>query len=199
MFKNIKITIFILFVSISGFAQKLDSAKMQFVYEYTSLEEALKEPEKVIKLNLRKAKLDVFPKEILKLKNLQELDLSKNRLTTIPDSIIKLKNLEKLDLSRNSFTIFPKAVCKLSNLRHLVLFENKIVEIPKEIEGMKSLFILDMWGNELSVFPKELSKLNSLKYFDLRVINFDETQKDEIEALMPNTKILFSQGCNCGK
>ena len=55
------------------FAQKmlaqtvlLDSLKLDTVYSYTSLEEALKNPEKVIKLELRKQKLKSFPMEVSK-------------------------------------------------------------------------------------------------------------------------------------
>ncbi|MEI7594336.1 MAG: leucine-rich repeat domain-containing protein [Bacteroidota bacterium] len=199
MFKNITLIGAFLLTTISSFSQKLDSARLQFAYEYTSIEEAIKEPEKVIKLSLRKSKLTILPKEIFLFKNIQELDLSKNRLTTIPDSIVTLKNLERLDLSKNNFIAFPKAICKLKHLKHLIIFENKIVEIPKEIEGMETLVFLDMWGNELSVFPKEMGKLKNLRYLDLRVINLYDSEKEELELLMPNVKILFSQGCNCGK
>src|SRR5688572_12687521 len=43
--------------------------------EYTSLEEALKEPEKVKRLSLKRKGLKEFPKDIYKFKNLVELDL----------------------------------------------------------------------------------------------------------------------------
>ena len=59
----------------------LDSLTLDTLTAYTSLEEALKNPELVIKLELRKKGLKVFPKEIIQFTNLQYLDLSKNKIT----------------------------------------------------------------------------------------------------------------------
>src|SRR4051812_46486990 len=65
----------------------LDSIRLDTLSGFTSLEEALKHPEEVIKLELRKKKLKAFPPEIFQFTNLQYLDLSKNNITEIPAGI----------------------------------------------------------------------------------------------------------------
>ena len=202
MFKDFRIITIVFFVIISSkfvAAQELDSARLMLVDEYTSISEALKEPDKVYKLNLHKSKLTKFPKEIFLFKNLQELDLSNNAIASIPDSINKLKNLRKLSLSKNGLTTFPKALCNLKGLKWLILSKNKIPAIPKEIGNLTNLIILDMWSNDLGVFPDELAKLKKLRVLDLRVIALPDWQKEIITELLPNTNIKFSGGCNCMK
>ena len=58
----------------------LDSMQLEEAYSYIDLEEALKHPEMVVRLELRKKKLKEFPKEIFMFKNLQYLDVSKNQI-----------------------------------------------------------------------------------------------------------------------
>ena len=70
-----RIVILLFLSSAFGFAQQsiqiplLDSLKLATYQEYTDLAEALKEPDNVIKLTLRKKKFKEFPKELYKFKN----------------------------------------------------------------------------------------------------------------------------------
>lgn len=199
--KLLRFTIFI-FMLISGSysagAQMLDSLALSQEPEYTSLTEALKNPEKVYKLNLRKNKLKEIPPDIFKLTNLQELNLSKNKLTKIPKDISKLTKLEVLDVSSNEIdTLYPE-IGLLVNIKKLILNQNIIAHLPGTIGNLMKMNFLDMWGNEIQVFPKEISKLsNILKVVDLRVINIHEEQQEEMIKLLPNTKFFFSLSCNC--
>ena len=68
----------------------LDSLTLDTLTPITTLEEALKHPEQVVKLVLRKKKLKTFPAEILQFTNLQYLDLSKNNIRELPADISKL-------------------------------------------------------------------------------------------------------------
>ena len=70
--------------------------------------------------------------------------------------------------------------------------------IPSEIKRIKSLKKLDLWSNELSEIPNEISELTNLKELDLRVIQFSDKDIERIISLLPNTKIYFSNSCNCG-
>ena len=94
---NMKYLIVILFsLSISEiFAEShvLDANELKKEKLYSSLEEALRDPQKVYRLNLSNSKLSEIPKEIEKLKNLQELGVTTNKIEFVPDEVCKLTKL----------------------------------------------------------------------------------------------------------
>ncbi|OIV42627.1 leucine-rich repeat domain-containing protein [Flavobacterium johnsoniae] len=71
---------------------------------FYNLEEAKRKPELVVELDLSKTKLEVFPEEILKFKNLKFLILSENEISEIPNEINKLRFLIGIDLSKNTIS-----------------------------------------------------------------------------------------------
>src|SRR5574337_1686289 len=87
-----------------------DSLTLDSMTAFTDLTEAMKTPDKVVKLVLRKQKLKAFPKEIWSFPNLQYLDLSKNQITDFPDTLWKLKNLQVIHLSRNKLESLPREI-----------------------------------------------------------------------------------------
>jgi len=177
---------------------QLDSAALSKEPEFISMDEALKDPAKVYKLNLRKQKLKKFPKEIFTFTNLQELNLSRNKIDQVPEEIGQLTKLQILDLSRNKLKAVPSQIGKLVRLRKLLLYLNEIPTLPAEIGNLTLLQTLDMWGNEISEFPPEISKLKSnLRYLDLRVIDIPQPLQDKIVLQLPMTTIYFSKSCNC--
>ncbi|NTW31294.1 MAG: leucine-rich repeat domain-containing protein [Bacteroidetes bacterium] len=189
---------FILFPFINTQAQLLDSIALSKEPVYYDITEALKNPEKVYKLDLHKNKLKEIPKDVFVFINLQELNLSKNKLTKIPNDIEVLTKLEILDVSSNNIDLIPTAIGKLVNIKKLILNQNVIAKLSPEIGNLTKMTFLDMWGNEIQKFPDEISKLkNTLKVLDLRVISIKEPLQEEIEQQLPNTKIFFSMSCNC--
>ena len=66
---------------------------------FSSLEESMRSPEKVYRLNLSNTRLNEIPKEIEKFIHIQELSLSSNKIEFIPDEICKLKKLQKKSVS----------------------------------------------------------------------------------------------------
>lgn len=192
------IFLFVLFTNLS-FAQEKDTSVIEYNIEYTDLKEVIKYPQKVVKLDLSRCKLKEFPKEILKCTNLQELNLSNNRITEIPAEIAVLKNLKVLKISRNKLTSLPHSIGKLTNLKVLVVFSNQLTTFPAEIGNLNRLEIIDAWGNEIGYLPKEIANLKNLQILDLRVINFNDQEKSDMEEMLPKTKIIFSDGCNCGR
>lgn len=176
----------------------LDSLSLDTTTAITSLAEAMKAPLKVVKLDLHKQKIGIFPKEILEMKNLQWLDISKNKIDSIPEEIGDLISLQYLNVSKNKLTYLPKSIGNFTHMKKLNASQNSITGIPPTIGGMKDLRILDMWDNELSYFPETLGSLEHLRVLDLRNILIDtEVQKKLIE-MMPTVKIFFDTGCNCG-
>ena len=63
-------------------------------YEFTSIEQALATPERVIKLNLAEKGLTEIPPEVFHFPNLQILDLWENMITEVPKGISQLTNLQ---------------------------------------------------------------------------------------------------------
>lgn len=179
-------------------AQLLSKEQLDTCRVYTSLEQAIRHPERVYILDLSKQKIKDFPKEILQFKNLNILKLNKNKLEQLPDSLSQLINLQEIELDNNRFSHFPLVLTDLINLKKIVISQNEIEEIPFAIRNLQKLEHLDMWSNNLFKIPNSISELKNLKVFDLRVIQFSTEEKDRLEKLLPNTKIHFSNSCNCG-
>ncbi|GAB4135453.1 MAG: hypothetical protein Fur0041_09500 [Bacteroidia bacterium] len=176
----------------------LDSLTLDTMEGYTDLNEALKNPEKVTKIVLRKHKYTQFPAELWKFPNLQYLDLGKNNIKEVPDSINYFKNLQVLHLSKNKIEFIPREIGDLSNLMILDLNQNELVAIPPQIGKLKKLQYLDLWSNNLSIFPEELKDISgNLKILDLRAILINKQTQDHIKSLLPNTLIHFSPPCKC--
>jgi Leucine-rich repeat (LRR) protein len=175
----------------------LDSLSLDTLQAYTDLNEALKNPDKVLKLVLRKQKLKEFPAAILQFKNLQYLDLSKNSIRELPPEIAKLQSLQYFSISRNSLEGFIPELGELVQLRWLIMNQNELSLLPPQIGKLVNLEYLDLWSNNLDHLPDDLRNLKNLKRLDLRVIMINDQEQSRIAGLLPNTKIFFSANCNC--
>lgn len=200
------IAAFALLCSVSASAQRVsvpslplyDSLTLDTMLGYTDLAAALKEPEKVVKLTLRKLKYENFPAELWLFPNLQYLDLGKNKITEVPDSIDYFINLQVLHLSKNEIEFLPREIGDLPNLMILDINQNELTSLPPQIGKLKKLKYLDLWSNNLSIFPEELSELaGTLMVLDLRVILINADQQDKIRAMLPKTTIYMSPPCKC--
>ena len=179
-------------------AQLLSKERLAAQKVYTSINDAMVNPEKVYRLDLTKQKLKAVPMEVFKLYNLQELILAKNKIQELPPEIGTLTNLEKLNLEKNELTVLPPTIGNLTNLKELIVNRNEIYKLPPEIGNLVNLAKLDMWSNEIDEFPEEISKLkDTLKYLDLRVILINLDKQKKIIELLPNTYIYFNKSCNC--
>ena len=175
-----------------------DSLTLDTMIGHTDLAAALKEPEKVVKLTLRKQKYTAFPAELWQFPNLQYLDLSKNKITEVPDSINRFTNLQVLHLSKNEIEFLPREIGDLSNLVILDINQNELTSLPPQIGKLHKLKYLDLWSNNLSIFPDELRDLSeTLLVLDLRVILINAETQDNIKAMLPKTTIYFSPPCKC--
>lgn len=178
-------------------AQLLDSLSLDTLTAFTSIQEALKNPDAVVKLVLRKQHLKAFPEEVFKFKNLQYLDVSKNSIKEIPDSIGSLKNLQYLACSKTGLEKVSKHIGELSNLKYLNLNQNDLEYLPPQIGNLEKLENLDLWSNNLSEFPNSLANLKSLKVMDLRNILMSDEMQTHLQKLLPNAKIHMSPSCKC--
>ena len=191
------ITLFLFAFRIIAQTTLLDSLTLDTLTAFTSIEAAMKNPEQVIKLELRKNKLKVFPPEILKMVNLQYLDLSKNNIKELPPEIEVLKNLQYLSLSKNKLDYLPMTIGELTNLYYLNANQNDLYSLPSTIGNLTNLKNIDLWSNNIDKFPTEMQNLKYLQVLDLRVIIIPDAEQARLQALLPQTKIHFSPYCKC--
>ena len=113
--------------------------------------------------------------DIAKLTHLRVLNLDHNKLLRLPNSIGELQELEMLIISRNIIEILPDSIAKLRNLH-----------------------TIDAWDNPMYVLPESIVRIqNTLKTIDLRQIPLTKSEYEEMEKLLPNTDILFTNICEC--
>ena len=86
---------------------------------YTSLDEALKNPAKVRRLDLSGKQLDKLPASIGRLTNLVELSLSDNKLTALPPEMGRLTKLTSLAANDNKLKSLPAEIGTLVHLDSL--------------------------------------------------------------------------------
>lgn len=124
---------------------------------YIALEDAMRNPMKVYKLNLSRMKLKAIPKEIYAFVNLQQLDLSYNEITEVQREIGTLKNLQKLDLTHNKITELPATISLFRNLEEFLVGSNQLKTIPFGVAQLKKLLLLEVEENKIPA--KEVAKL----------------------------------------
>ena len=196
MFKIRFIFVFIFFTSAIK-AQLLDSLSLDTLTAFVDMPTALKNPDAVIKLVLRKQHLKAFPLDILKFKNLQYLDISKNSIKELPDSIDALINLQYLACSKTGLERIPKQIGKLVNLTFINFNQNELVSLPPQIGNLSKLKVFDLWSNNLDTFPETLANLTSLQVMDLRNILLSDDEQKRLRELMPRAIIHLSPSCKC--
>lgn len=177
--------------------QLLDSLTLDTLTGYTNLQEALKNPDAVIKLVLRKQHLKSFPKEILKFKNLQYLDVSKNSIAELPDSLGTLTDLQYFACSKTGLQRVTKEIGKLTNLTYLNLNQNDLEYLPPQIGNLEKLEYLDLWSNNFNEYPSTFASLKALRVLDLRNILISDEVQTSIQNMLPKAKVYMSPSCKC--
>jgi Leucine-rich repeat (LRR) protein len=115
--------------------------------------------------------IEVFPENILLLKNLKRIDLSKNEITTTPPSGISLlTDLKYLNMRFNNLKAWPSHLNKCPNLEIIDLGYNKLKEISffffqniRTYDILPSLKTLDISSNYITTFPKNILRFPSLE------------------------------------
>jgi Leucine-rich repeat (LRR) protein len=167
---------------------------------FTSLAEALKNPDQVQRLHIKKKKLTAIPIEVFSLTNLIELNLSGNKIEIIPDDISKLINLKVLNISNNIVHTISDSLNALHQLELLDISRNYINTIPAGIQYLQKLTCLIIWKNEIGRLPDEIGALkDSLKFIDLRHNPYPPENIQVLEAILPDTTILKSRHCACNE
>ena len=166
---------------------------------FTNLSQALMQPDSVLRVKLRRKGFKEIPAEVFNFKNLKELDLIGNKIKRIPSEISNLPHLEILRLGNNEIEVIGKEISSLNKLRYLDLGKNNIQALPFEIGELSSLEFLQIWGNDITLLPESIQNLSKLKYLDMRAILLTDSEREDVLEQLPQTEVLISPGCNCGK
>lgn len=189
--------VFFIFTSLQVNGQLLSIEDLELQPPYKSLTNAKKDTLSVIKLIIKRDKLEIIPNAIWSMTNLQYLDLSKNKIDSIPPQIKNLKNLQVLILSKNKIYDLPDEFYQLKNLKILRIGSNEISYLSKQVANFTKLEELDLWNTNVGELPFELSKLTNLKLLDLRGILLNVEKQEDILELYSEVKVLMSLPCNC--
>ena len=131
-------------------------------FEYTDIDAALREPQRVCSLYLEGKNMTRLPAEIGKLTNLITLSVTFSSLRELPREIGKLKNLHTIRLHHNELKGIPAEIGNLVNLQELSLGVNRLGDLPGEIGKLDNLQLLDLGNNELRDLPVEIGGLTKL-------------------------------------
>lgn len=166
---------------------------------YTSLQEALKEPQNVYRLKLTKLEnRDSLPEELFSLTELRELTVKGCKLCVLNQNIDKLAKLESLNLDKNKLVRLPETIGNLQKLKFLCVSRNLMETFPESISKMTGLTYIDAWDNPLYTLPESIKSLQkTLKTLDLRQIPLTKSEFKAMQELLPFTEILFTDICEC--
>ena len=144
-------------------AQSVDNQPIKS--EFNDLNEALKNPDKVYRLNLSGQHFKEFPKGLSQFKNLEYLSLRNDHLTTLSPEIGTLSKLKVLDLGENDFKLLPKNFTNLKNLEELFLDNDKNLDVGQDLEilsKLPKLRILHLDNDGIKTLPQSIRKLAHL-------------------------------------
>jgi Leucine-rich repeat (LRR) protein len=150
-----------------NYSDSLKSAK-----KITSIDKALKDPSKVINLELfidqTGANYKKFCENISKFSNLRKLYIVDYYALDVelPEGLWDLKKLEYLSLD-NFKNKKVSGVSKLTELKYLNLDEFNFTAVPEEIFQLKNLVVLDLSMNLIKELPASMSALTSLRELEL--------------------------------
>lgn len=144
-----------------------------------------------VKLNFMGNKAVSITSNIGRLNNLIVLDISSNRLTTVTPAIGKLTNLEEISINKNGLSSLPTEFGSLINLKKLYIRNNNLTKLPSSIAKLKNLEELDLSLNQLKDLPLHITHLKKLKKLRLVGNQIKKRERENIQALLPNTTIYF--------
>lgn len=167
------------------------------VDEYTSMTEALKDPDDVEYLNLSAQNLSNLPPEITQLKNLEILWLDNNPKLNIEAECQNLKAIPKLRalvLSKIRMDTLPACIAGIKELSILDLSENpdlNMVQVFEVLETLPEITVLSITGCNISFLPPNAAKVKSLKKIFLMNNPISNTDKEKMTKMLPNINLEF--------
>ena len=160
--------------------------------ETNQLAIAIKHPSLVISLDLSNQHLTEFPKEILKMENLELLILSSNQLTQLPEDLSELKSLKFIELNSNNFHEIPVGLSTLPQLELIDLSENLISSVDLTPHQFKHLLELNLACNPIRTVSEGTWSLPVLDRIDLSGTLVCEIPVEKVSNLKYLTHLFLS-------
>jgi len=165
--------------------------KNRSLHEYSNLNLAIKESDKVLSIEVANQGLNRLPQQLEKLKNIVSINLLDNNFTSFPTILSNLRTLDEISLSSNQLTSVGKEIGYLKNLRILIMNNNKLTDLPKEIGELTNLLYWEIGNNKLKALPDEVKYLTNLQELHIERNALSESEKQKIKRLLPNCVIHF--------
>ncbi|XP_007900957.1 volume-regulated anion channel subunit LRRC8D-like [Callorhinchus milii] len=118
--------------------------------------------------------INMIPKTINLLSNLEYLYISNNYILILPTNLFSIRKLRHLDLNNNQIIIIPTDIGKLLNLQFLDLSYNKISVLPDELYQCRKLKTLKLSKNSITVISGKIQQLTHLSRLELLENNLEE-------------------------
>lgn len=165
--------------------------KNRSLHEYSDLNFAIKESDKVLSIDVASQGLNELPEQLEKLKNIVSINLLGNNFTSFPTVLSRLATLDEISLSSNQLKFVGKEIGYLKNLRILIMNNNQLTDLPNEIGELTNLLYLEIGNNRLKYLPKEIKYLTNLQELHIEGNALSEAEKKRIKSLLPNCVIHF--------
>lgn len=146
------------------------------------------------KLKLKNPTLDELT-AVCEHESLQRLAIKGRVESKIPECLKFLTALSELELNEVNPNLDFTAISGIQSLQILRIKHIGIAQLPDFILEMTSLRFLDISGTEIKNLPYGLDFLEKI---DMRMIELNREQQEQIREQYPETEILFSSPCQCG-
>ncbi len=146
------------------------------------------------KLKLKNPTVDEL-NAVCEQESLQRLIIKGRVEAKIPECLKYLTSLSELELNEVNPNLDFSAVDGIQNLQTLRIKHIEIAQLPDFILDMTSLRFLDISGTEIKSLPYGLDFLEKI---DMRMIELNREEQEQIREQYPETEILFSSPCQCG-
>jgi hypothetical protein len=174
-----------------GYNNSQESPARSESFEYTDINEAFKNVDKVQYLDLSGQSFSRLPRSIFSFTQLCSLKLADIGIENIPKGISQLQNLEHLDLSGNNLVSIPAEIFQLPNLSSLILADNLVDYIPNEIANLTYLQSLNFENNKIDEIPYAIDLLPNLSNVNFRGNPIPEWHVQELVQSRPGVRINY--------
>ena len=126
---------------------------------------------------------------------LESLTLKGRVAGKLPACLSELNQLKVLKINGVNSNLDLSAIAMLQSLEELNLEHIERSELPKVILKLTRLKRLSLQGTQIKTLPDGLEHLERL---DMRMIDLNRDQQNNLRNQYPNIEILFSSPCQCG-